>query len=75
MPTDERIGTNHYEDPQDRREPTIKLDKEHAMIVRCPGPAAYLTLQNDQLMPERRILSFKSAIRLEGQGQDCKHKA
>src|SRR6516225_6451774 len=33
------------------------------------------TTQHYQLMSERRILSFKPAPRLEGQGQDGKYKA
>ena len=33
-------------------------------------PAAQLASQYDQLMAERRILSFKSALRLEWRGQD-----
>jgi hypothetical protein len=51
------------------------LDKEPATVVREPDPAAQLTTQHNQLMSERRILSFKPALRLEGQGQDGKYKA
>jgi hypothetical protein len=41
------------------------LDKEPAIVVCEPDPALHLTPQNDQLMSERRVLGFKSALRLE----------
>ena len=82
MPTHERLGTDDREDLQDRRKPSIQLDKEPAIVVRKPGSAAHLTPQNDQLMSERRVLCFKPALRLEWRGQDgqdeaeqCKHNA
>jgi hypothetical protein len=52
-------------DLQDRRKPPIQLDKEPAIVVREPGPAAHLAPQNDQLMSERRVLCCKSQLRLE----------
>jgi hypothetical protein len=48
------------------------LDKEPAVVVRQPDPALHLTPQNNQLMTERRILSFKSDLRLEWCGQESK---
>jgi hypothetical protein len=33
------------------------------------------TLQNDQLMSERRVLGFKPALRLEWRGQDGQEEA
>ena len=44
-------------------------DKEPAVVVREPNAAVHLTLQNDQLMSERRILCFKPALRLKWRGQ------
>ena len=38
MPT--RLGTDDREDLQDRRKPSIQQDKEPAIVVRKPGPAA-----------------------------------
>ena len=80
MPT--RLGTDDREDLQDRRKPSIQQDKEPAIVVRKPGPAAHLTSQNDQLMSECHVLCFKPALRLEWRGQDgqdeaeqCKHRA
>ena len=82
MPTHERLGTDDGEDLQDRRKLSIQLDKEPAIVVREPDPAAHLTPQNDQLMSEYHVLCFKPALRLEWRGQDgqdeaeqCKHCA
>ena len=72
MPTHERLGSDDRENLQDRREPSIQLDKEPAIAVREPDPPLHLAPQNDQLMSERRILCFKSALRLEWRGQDGK---
>src|ERR1035441_85309 len=60
------------EDLQNRRKPAIQLDKEPAVVVRQPDPAPHLAPQNDQLTAERRILSFKPALRLEWYGQESK---
>jgi hypothetical protein len=55
---------------QDRGKPAIQLDKEPAVVVRKPDPPLHPTPQNDQLMSERRVLSFKQAPRLEWRSQD-----
>jgi len=55
--------------------PPIQLDKEPAIVVGEPDPAAQLTAQHNQPMSERRILSFKPAPRLEAQRQDGKYNA
>ena len=75
MPTYERLGLNDYEDLQDRRKPSIQLDKKPAVVVRQPDPALYLPSQNNQLMSERRILCLKPNLRLEWRGQDGQEKA
>jgi hypothetical protein len=48
------------------------LDKVPAVVVREPNAAVHLTPQNDQLMPERRVLGFKPALRLEWRSQESK---
>jgi hypothetical protein len=40
MPTHERLGLNDLDDLQNRRKPSIQLDKEPAIAVREPGPPA-----------------------------------
>ena len=69
-------------DLQDRRKPSIQLDKEPAIVVREPDAALHLAPQHDQLMSERRVLCLKPALRLERRGQDaqdeiqqCDHSA
>jgi hypothetical protein len=57
---------------QDRREPSIQLDKEPAIAVGEPDPPLHLTPQDDQLMSERRILCFKPALRLAWRGHENK---
>jgi hypothetical protein len=59
MQTHQRLGADDCENWKDRREPTIELDEEPAIVVRKPGPAPHLTLQDDQLMSEHRILRLK----------------
>ena len=75
MPTHERLGTDDREDLQDRRKPSIQLDKEPAIVIREPDPALHLTPQNDQLMAECHVLGFKPALRLEWRGQDGQDEA
>jgi len=53
---------------EDRRAPAIKLDKEQAIAVRELDPSAHLALQYNQLLPQRGILCFKSALGLEDRG-------
>ena len=75
MPAHQRLGLDDREDLEDRREPSIQLDEEPAIAVRKPGPALHLPSQNDQLLPERRILRLKPALRLERRAQDSQQKA
>ena len=74
MPTHQRLRTDDGEDVQDRREPSVELDKEPTVGVRQPGPTLHLAPQNNQLLSERRILRVKSALRLEWRSQDAQHK-
>src|SRR5665811_620785 len=68
MPTHDRLGTDNRENVQDRREPSIQLDQEPAIVVRQPDPALNLTPQDDQLTSERCVLGFKPVLRLEWRG-------
>jgi hypothetical protein len=53
----------------------VQLDKEPAITVGKPDSAWHFAPQNDQLMPEDRILCFKPTPRLEWRGQDSQNEA
>jgi hypothetical protein len=74
MPPYERLRLNDRDDLQNRREPSIQLDKKPAIVVRQPDPALNLTPQNDQLMSERRVLGFKPALRPKWRSQDGQYE-
>jgi hypothetical protein len=59
---------------EDRRKPTIQLDEEQAIAVRELDATAHLARQDDQLMSERGILCFKSALGLEERGDQVKEE-
>jgi hypothetical protein len=75
MPPHERLGLNNCDGLQNRREPSIQLDKKPAVVVPQLDSALNLTPQYDQLTSERRILCLKPAFRLEWRGQDGQDKA
>jgi hypothetical protein len=75
MPADDGLWTNDRNRLEDRRKPTIELDEEQAVAVRELDATAHLALQDDQLMPQRGILRFKSAVRLEWRGQQSQEQA
>jgi hypothetical protein len=70
MPTHQRRGPDNCENLQDRRKPAIQLDKEPAIMVREPDATMQPTPQDNQLMSQHRVLSFKPQLRLERRGQD-----
>src|SRR5260221_11911884 len=70
VPTHQHLRLDNRYDLQDRRKPSIHLDEEPAVAICEPSPACQLTPQDDQLMPENRILRLKPALRLEWRGQD-----
>ena len=74
MPTDKRFGLDDCDGIEDRRKPSIQLDEELAIAVREPNPATHLTPQHHQLVSERRVPGFKSALRLKRRGQDGKEE-
>jgi len=47
----------------------IQLDQEPGIVAREPDATMQPTLQDNQLMSKRRVLSFKPQLRLEGRGQ------
>src|SRR5262249_31778035 len=65
MPTDERLGTDDRDDLQDRRKPSIQLDKEQAIAIRKPDAPVHDPAQHNNLVPERSIFDFKSTLRLK----------
>ena len=69
MPAHQRLWPNDLDRLEDRRKPTIQLDEEQAIVVGEPDPTAHLALQHSQLLPERGILCFKSALGLEERGR------
>jgi hypothetical protein len=70
MPTHQRLGPDNRENLQDRRKPAIQPDKEPAIMVREPDATMQPTPQDNQLMSQHRVLSFKPQLRLEWRGQD-----
>jgi hypothetical protein len=46
------------------------VDKEPAIMVREPDATRQPTPQDNQLMSQHRVLSFKPQLRLEWRGQD-----
>src|SRR5882757_6886017 len=53
---DDRYGLEHG------RKPAIQLEEEQTIAVRRLDATEHLALQHGVLMPERRILGFKSAV-------------
>src|ERR1039457_2819736 len=70
VPTHECLGPDDCENLQDRRKPTIQLDKEPAIMVREPDTTRQPTPHDIQLMSKHRVLSFKPQLRLEWRGHD-----
>ena len=69
MPAHNSFRSDQRNSPEDRGKPPIQLDEEQAVAVRKVDATAHLASQYNQLMPERGILRFKSALRLERRGQ------
>ena len=63
MPTHQRLRANDREDLQDRWKRAVHLDKEPAIVVREPGPAAHPTAQNNHLMSQCRVLRLPVSCR------------
>jgi hypothetical protein len=61
MPAYKGLGPDDRHGLEDRRKPAIQLDEEQAIAVREVDATVPPALQDDQLLPERNILCFKSA--------------
>ena len=65
VPTHEGLGANNRDGPEDRRKPSIQLNKKQTITIREPDTATHLPPQYDELMSERSVFCLKSALRLE----------
>ena len=74
MPPYERLRLNDRDDLQNRREPSIQLDKKPAIVVRQPDPALNLTPQNDQLMSEAAFSASSRLFDLNGAAKTASTK-
>src|SRR5262249_28546059 len=62
--SDERLGTDDCDDLQDRRKPSIQLDKEHAIAISKRDAPIHDPAQHNNLVLERSIFGFKYHTRL-----------
>jgi hypothetical protein len=74
MPTDQGLGADDRDDLQDRWKPSIQLDKEQAIAVRKPDASVDYPAQHNNLVAERSIFAFKSALRLKWRDRDVQDK-
>jgi hypothetical protein len=74
MPAHKGLWPNDYHGLEDRRTPTIKLDEEQAIAVRELDATAHIALQYNQLLSQRGILCLKSALGLEGRGNQVQEE-
>jgi hypothetical protein len=74
MPADERLRTDDRDDLQDRRKPSIQLDKEQAIAVGKPDAPMHHPVQHNHLVSERSIFGFKSALCLNGETKTARTK-
>jgi len=65
MPTHQGLRPDDRDGLQDRRKPSIQLDQEQAIVVAELDATSHLSPQHGQLMPERGVLRFELALRLE----------
>src|SRR5262249_11051211 len=74
MPAHDGLRPQDYHGLENRRAPPIKLDEEQAIAVGELDPAAHLALQHNHLASEHGILCFKSALGLEGRGNQVQQE-
>jgi hypothetical protein len=74
MPPHQGLGPNNHDGLGDRWKPSKQLDQEQAIPVPELHAATHFTPQHNQLMPERRVLCFKSALRLKGETNRVRKK-
>jgi hypothetical protein len=63
------VRSNNQHGLADRGEPAIEPDEEQAIAVVELDATAHLSLQHDQLLPERSIFRFKSTLGPEERSQ------
>src|SRR3974390_1426321 len=63
MPAQERVRLDDAHHLKNRREPAIKLNEEQPIAVCQRDTTTHLALQDDHLLPQHGVLSFKSALR------------
>jgi len=66
VPADESLRPDDGQGAQDRRKPAVTLHKEPAIAVTQRNPTFDLAPQDNDLMPQKRILSNEFALRLKG---------
>lgn len=71
MPEHQGLGPDDCYRLEDRWIPTIELDEDQAIAVGQLYPPVHLAPQHAQLLPERDILGFKSALGLEECGEQA----
>src|SRR5262249_16748967 len=74
MPTHQHLWTDDRHDLQDRWKPSIQLDKEQAIAVCKPDASVDYPAHHNNLVAERSIFAFKSALRLEWRDEEGKNK-
>ena len=72
MPAHEGLGSDDSDRPQDRRKPSIQLNKEPPIATCETRTTSRLPPQHRQLMPERRVFRLKSALGLERRAEQRK---
>src|SRR6266581_699021 len=73
MPPHQGLRSDDSDGPEHRWKPSVQQDQEQAIPICELDATPHPALQHNQLMTERRVLGFKSALRLErrdGQGQE-----
>ena len=75
MPTHESLGLDDRDCLQDQRKQSIQLDQEQSIVVPELNTTSHLPSQHGQLMSERRVLCFKSTLRLERRGEQRQEEA
>jgi len=70
MPAKQRLGADNREGIEHRQKPSVTLDEKPAIGVCQRHPTVHFASQNDQLLPERRVLGLELAPRLERRDQE-----
>src|SRR5438093_10379136 len=69
VPAHQGLRPDDRDGLEDRWKPSIQHDQEQAIPIRELDATAHPPLQHNQLMSEFRVLSLKSAFRLERRGE------